>query len=210
MLRDHKGFHNSSHNPPQKQKETMFNFIAYYAALMLMLLMLLGCTTTQTIRDDVRQAPMQDLGGIELLHDVMISEAYEGEIKFDIDYLNDKVGAFARYDNRTIYFTNGMVEMYRDGGITKDQMMWLIGHEIGHFNPRAVQMRGTMEAEQFCDYYSLFLMEEMRSLGYDVDPLKAISFLKIVPGKGDSLHLHPAQRYADLLTVINGWNINKE
>ena len=141
---------------------------------------------------------------------LMLDAAQEGEIRFAVEDLNQGiVGASARYDNRTIYFTPSMLNMYRDGRINRNQMMWIIGHEIGHLNKSSAKFRGTSEEEDFCDMYSILLLDEMSNEGDPVNIRDAITYLKIAPGNGDSLHAHPAQRYANLVIQLNDWDRTK-
>ena len=148
-----------------------------------------------------------DVSALGNLPDIMTDAAQEGKIHFAVNPIEAvSVGASAEYSTRTIYFTQPMLNMYKDGRINRNQMMWIIGHEIGHLNKKAAQFRGTSEEEDYCDMYSILLLDEMHDAGDPVDIRDAITYLKIAPGHGDSLHAHPAQRYANLVIQLNQWD----
>ncbi len=165
-----------------------------------------GCSTTSSIKSS---SSNELTGSLRAISELMADNNANGDINFAIDTMNPSVGAFARYDNKTIYLTKSMVEMFESGRINKNQMMWVLGHELGHLSDGAKRMRGTMEEEEYCDMYSILLLDEMQQDGIPVDIHDAISYLKIMPGQGDSLHPHPAQRYANLLIKLQDWKMTK-
>ncbi len=178
------------------------------SSVLVSLMLLSGCGTVSQVQQGRTNELQGQLREISLL---MEDNNADGDIAFAIDSTNDNnVGAFARYDNRTIYLTKAMVKMFEEGKINRNQMMWIIGHELGHLSSNAKNMRGTMEEEIYCDMYSILLLDEMQHDGIPVDIYDAISYLKISPGRGDSLHPHPAQRYAELLIKLNDWELTKK
>ena len=150
---------------------------------------------------------------LSYIQSVMLDSAVlDVDVTFEIDEDASYIGAYARIDKPVIRVTRGFINAYKSGKLSKNMVMFVIGHELGHLGKVGKTKAGTMSGEIFADYWSILLLEEMQDAGVNVDIYDAIKFFYVIPhgvGAGDSLHPHPLDRYKYLKAKLDEWKSGK-
>ncbi len=191
-------------------------FLFRYLVLPLIAFFLVSCATNLPTSNsgDIREIFTQWTSSNEAYMLETVEAKMNGEAGLDrhFDIVVEEeapyIGAFSRVGDETkIYLTRGMVNAVKSGKMSKDTLLMIMGHEIGHFYAHKLPPeRYNRDEEQFCDYTGLLMLEEMQSEGWPIDLYRAISFFLEIPNHPtDEEYYSPQTRYQRLKDKIDYW-----
>ncbi len=171
-------------------------------ALLALLFLLTGCDPDETKQILINPQFTQ-------LKALVEDAAAIGPISISIDESAQYDGAYAERSTKRIFLTRGLVDGFLNGTYNLNHMLFVVCHEIGHISPAGAIVAGTADGEIYADYYSILLLDEMKTDGLNIDIYEAIKYFLIRPSKGGELHAPSIVRYGYLKAKLDYWKAHE-